>query len=564
MDFIFLFLKISIILSPFVFVFLGQNKTKGLVYSVTLFFSLHFLTGFATQYLNIFTNNYVTFIFLFFIIILFILSFFILKIKSQKIIISPLFLFVFLCIGIQLWSIHYNYTGSVQSLHGTTYVESDFYGYPLYSDEWIIASLAKYSIENNKLPFVNPFVEDSFFLNFLFAFPVFVSNIFIILQIDPVANFALIPILLGIIIFLVVFSLLRTYGISRYVSLITIVFIPFITQSGSLTGIWNAIPYTVGFIFVILFLIGIHIKNKYISILSSFLAVLFYPPIIIIVAPLIIFALLKHKAKYLISLFILCAPLLFFPEINSRIIRDNLDNGMFAFNVLNIVPIILTPFIVVGFFVLYKKRIFPLIITVTVGCVFWIYYSFYSKVIFIEHVRIVAITSILLVIVAGFGIQLFEKHIIHFIPKTLLILILLYVTYTYPLNDKWIFLVMEPFQDSPTRHTQTSAPITRHLLPDDITLFNSLSKQIFIAPPWKGLVLGSVTNNQPLQTKNSTISTSILLYKDFIHASCDKKREYINQYDIQYIYGPHLDCDNFVYIGESSEKLKLYKVISQN
>jgi hypothetical protein len=102
-------------------------------------------------------------------------------------------------------------------------------------------------------------------------------------------------------------------------------------------------------------------------------------------------------------------------------------------------------------------------------------------------------------------------------------------------------------------------PLNRYLAPDDLTIWQGIIGKNFTAPPWKGLVIGAATGNFPLESKSSTITMSIMPYAKFLSADCTEKAALAERYSISYAYLPAFKCPNFVELGESSERLHLYK-----
>jgi hypothetical protein len=145
-----------------------------------------------------------------------------------------------------------------------------------------------------------------------------------------------------------------------------------------------------------------------------------------------------------------------------------------------------------------------------------------------------------------FGILIFAVGTIMYYPE---ILSARWDDTSLRINEKGRILEIEP-----------SLPITRHIIQDDIFLFQNIKNQNFIAPPWKGLAVGIATHNYPLESKTSIISNKLLNYKTFIDADCETKRLLAQTYAIAYVYSSAFDCPNFTLMGSSVERLYLYRV----
>jgi hypothetical protein len=555
-----IFLSVLALLSPFVLVFLFRDAARGFLYGVVSFFSIHFSVSFITQYLNIFEYKNVVLVFLALAAIAFAMMA-LLGQKMRRPPFDPVVAFVFFCIGLQLWSVHYNYTGPVQTLNGTSYVSSDSYAYPLFSDEWVAGSLSRHVIETGGLPLVNPFVPGSSFVNLLLPFHVFVSQFFLLLQMDPVSDFAVLPIFLGILTCMASYAFLRNYGISRNASLVAVALIPFITQSSSLPGIWFALPYVIGLLCLLAHIVGVSKKDAYLTVFGAIASFLFYPPIIVFLAPVALYFMVTSKRYLMLSLSIaLMAGALFFSDVHSRVVRENLDGGILNLPITLIIPILLLPFVCAGLYALLRKRAYELFIPLCVGMSLWAFYAFFSVVVIIEYPRVVSVTSLMLVLSVGFSLRAFDRYLSKRGVAIALGSCLVAVTFWYPVSEKWIFLTLAPSSEHDANFIPAGAPVTRYLLEEDLDIFSSLEGERFIAPPWKGLVLGSATENFPLETKPSTISTRILSYEEFVVSSCARKGEYAALYGIGYFYGPRTDCPGFERVRQSSEKLTLYKL----
>jgi hypothetical protein len=111
---------------------------------------------------------------------------------------------------------------------------------------------------------------------------------------------------------------------------------------------------------------------------------------------------------------------------------------------------------------------------------------------------------------------------------------------------------------------QTASPANQYLHPDDLRIFKTLKKNTFLAPPWKGTVLGIATDNYPLTVKSGTITISPLLYPEFMNASADEKVRLAERFGIQYVYSHPFYAAGFTLIGRSEEGLSLYSFEKNN
>ena len=126
------------------------------------------------------------------------------------------------------------------------------------------------------------------------------------------------------------------------------------------------------------------------------------------------------------------------------------------------------------------------------------------------------------------------------------------LSFSFTQRENWIHFKILKFTPAP--------PANNYLNSDDLRLFKDIDNQVFIAPHWKGLVLGVATNNIPVITKPSTITVNLLNFEDFMLGDCNEKRNLINKFKIKYLYIPETQCDGFEFMGKSAEGLHLYLV----
>jgi len=141
-----------------------------------------------------------------------------------------------------------------------------------------------------------------------------------------------------------------------------------------------------------------------------------------------------------------------------------------------------------------------------------------------------------------------------------LFIIFIVLSFFYPVSQNWEKLKLNVNMNGVIKKFSPASPINRYLVEDDLRLFNSISEKRFIAPAWKGLVIGVATGNYPLESKSSTITNKILLYSNFIKANCEDKTKLSKKYKIDYVYSTKFSCSGFDWLGVSEEKLNLYKV----
>lgn len=571
-------LIIFYILQPLFGTFLNKRPVLGFSYSLIFIILYQTTTSILTQYMGIF--NYGT-VFIINIMPLLVLLYFFFKNKvCKKIRFNWLLIFSFIIIFIQLWSVHNSYSGEISTINGYESVENMTYRYPYFSDEWINLLFTKNSIETGSLAVTNPMNNGVEIKNLLVPYFSFISNFFLLSQIDYVENYFLLPLITGMLILLTCYWVARVFGLSNFSSIITIFLISYITNGSNLPGIWYTLPYTIGLILFLINIIGLKEDNNIIIILSSIIGTIIYPPIFIFMLPAVIFHYYNTKSisnfLYIffgsVALTCLIGFLIFRIGIkdvniidllkiilNDYIFRNGLDGGIPNYSLFTIIPflsIILFPF---GFYKIFRDRIYQLLIPISIGIIYWIIYSFTTRVFIIEYTRVVTITSILIVIVSGFSINDiidYGKDYLIYI-KYISFGIIIFCAFNYTGLNKWENLKL--FIPEINRSLSPAAPANKYLHPDDLIIFNKLDRETFIAPEWKGLVIGVMTNNIPMKTKPSIIANNYFNYRDFMNQDCAGKLEYLNSHYVNYVYSEEINCDFLMQKEKSSEELFLYK-----
>ena len=339
----------------------------------------------------------------------------------------------------------------------------------------------------------------------------------------------------------------------------------------------------------------LELKNIKSSIFSSILSLIFYPPIIIFIAPIWLAYLIKNfKNPKIYKAILIIIPILLiiiwyilglatnnfnlgsvFQTFLNYIIRPELDNGIPNFMIWNIIPLILLPFILLGLIKIIKNKIYYFFAPITIGLIFWFIYLSTWKVIIIEYARVVAVTSILLVIVSGFGIDwilklfqrkypgFFKKNVIY-ILKSIVILLIIFMSFSYTSHKNWLKLTIKLNPPESHRTGSPAAPVNKYLTSDDLKLFNNIHQERFVSLPWKGLVIGAATNNFPLDSKPSTITNKILSYDVFMSTDCRGKDSLSIKYNIDFAYTKPFNCSNFKPVGYSNEGMFLYEFKQNN
>ena len=582
-------LGLIITLIPFLLVFCFKNRILGFLSVFAGLSAFHFIIGIIAQLLHIFNPPTI-----FSASAVLALSSLLVFFKKEKLWpkkpINWLVVAGFAIIIFQLWSVHYRYTGAISTINGYQETTHNSYSFPYFSDEWVSASLAKYSLEHHAFPVVNPLNHNLRVTNPLAPFFSFLAEIFLILNLDPINNFPMLVILAGFLVCLFAYLFLRANKISPLVALITVVGLTYITNGANLPGIWYLLPYTFGLIMLLAGLTALSLKNEKLAGAYSLFALILYPPMIVFVAPLWLAwwgrnIRSQKTAKYAGAALLMAALILtviigmalgdfnlgkIFQAFSGYLIRPNLNNGIPQFMIWNIIPLIFLPLVLLGMIKIIKDKFWPFAAPIFAGLVWWIFYLFAEQVVIIEYARVAAITAILLVLASGFGLNyllqisrekypaIFREEIV-LGAKTFLLLFVLLLSFSYTNQQNWSKLVL---RENPQEYNQTvppASPANTYLRADDLQLFAGLQQKIFIAPPWKGLVIGVATNNFPLQTKSSSITNQIISYGDFLAASCAGKNALAEKTKLDYAYSKPFACPRFKFVGRSTEDLFLYQ-----
>lgn len=588
-------LGIFIIITPYILLVHFSNKYLGFAAITAGSFFIHLCIGFGVQALHIFSYPIVLSVHL--VVLTGILMWCyrndtfnkIKKIRVQKIIVGCL-LGAGIIVGYQLYSVHFNYTGLVNTTTGQAYVVNDSYPYPLFSDEWIAVAVVQDTIAENRLPFTNPFVERPL-TNFLFAFHIFLAELSVLLHVEILYAYAWFSIAAGMLAIAMLYAAFRSFALPFGISLLGVFLLPFVTNSSNLPMLWYLLPWNIGFIFFVAMFIAMRAKKTVHATLLGLVALMFYPPLLVFLVPsyitYVIWQKVRHAKMFLLfAAFLVCVPFLFAATVSfvtgqtfievllffgSKMIRP-LNSALGVpptFYVWDVLPFVVTPFAFWGLYLLRKTHLY-IVVPATLGFLMWLCYGLIDTTILVDFHRIVAITSLLLMITAMFGLADVWKRVYARIPKqykektpiisvALLFIIFLVLTPGYTKRTAWADFTTTYYTQGQFRTVPPAAPVNRYFHQDDITMFEAIDERArFIAPGWKGLIIGTLTDHRPLFTKPATITLKLLRFNDFNRADCEEKRVLMEEAHATHSYGPQIACDGFTYIGKSTEELHLY------
>ncbi|MEI8339581.1 MAG: hypothetical protein WCF94_02865 [bacterium] len=548
----------------------------------TSFVVFHLGLALFTQYLHIFSYSVVlTTCGLVDLICLF---FLLKKYKKFNFKVSWFLLVAIMIVGFELWSVHYSYTGLVATANGNRAVTNSSYSYPIFSDEWVGSALVDYSITNKTLPAVNPLSGNSQFPNLLVPVFSFLAEIFLILNLNPLLDYSIMAIASGLLICLLAYFSLVSFGVSEAGALLAVLAMPLITNGANLPGIWFLMPYLIAMIIYLACLSATTISNKIIFYALGILAVIFYPPLVVFVAPTVLVYLYKNYSHkhflysaltaigvvliIILGLLIIDKNLLVkvWMDVLSKITRDNLVGGIPNFNLFYVIPFYILIFSALGLWQAFRNKNYYILKALAVGAVFWTAYMFTNKVLIIDGPRVVVITSILLVMCASYGFDYLigltklkaDSAEVSGI-KILMVVFFLIMLAFYP-GTAYQKLVLRVNNSGKITRVNPAPPINRYLNEGDLKAFSGITKQTFVAPPWKGLVVGVATHNYPLDSKPSIITNTWLSYSQFINLPCGQRLVTARNYHLNYVYSEKFTCPGFEYVTEGGEGMGLYKV----
>lgn len=493
---------------------------------------------------------------------------------------APIIL-AFFIVFINLYFVHYNFTGTVNSISGHYEVKNAFLPHPYFSDEWAAIAFVKYTIDNKSLPVVNPLNLNISFNDPLVVYFSFLSDVFLFFNLDPLHDYILLTLIVGMLVVLAFALLLHSLGVQKSVLAISILIIPYITNGGNLPGIWFLIPMIFALIFFFISIIAIVRRNNILYFLSSLLCLCLYPPFIAFVVPVILAYIVKNiRQKNTIKIILALIVISFvtvgifvfntnsisdaFDKFLNYILRTNLVGGFLHFPIWFVVPVFVLPFAFLGLVILIKRRLYSILFPIIIGLLYWLFYTYSQIVFLIDKPRVVVITSFLILISFALMIDYLFKRFINersrkiILFASLFIAIIMSVNYTN--NETWKNLTLHYNGYEKGHNLPPAATASVFLTDTDLKLFGEFTKKYFLAPPWKGLAIGAATGNYPYHSKPSTIGVFILNYDEFLNGSdCNRKTKIAKEHNLEYVYSEWFECKKFKEIGRGDEGLILYR-----
>ncbi len=594
-DILKLIIGLILILSPFLLVLNYKNKLRSFI--VILFFALtgNLLIAVVTQFFHVFTYPVLLTVHFLITILIFVrIKYQITQLHFEKGMIKNIdwtLGLITVLLFLHLYKVHYNYSG-ISSVISPPYkeeVRNMVYPYPYFADEWYAVSLIKYSIDSGSLPFTNTLKGGAPFVNMQFAFHSILSEFILLLGLDPLLDYAALTLFFGMLICILVYLLLRSNQIGKLPASIASLSVLYITNGANLPGIWYLFPIIFGIIFMLMSFFFFDKKSMKLKLLMISMALLFYPPLF----PFIIMGVLFSKDKiiwentlkdllYFIIITAVVALILsvgfyvskgtfqeLFSYIFSKLYYQSFTpNAIPRYLIWDVIPIPVIIIAIIGLPTVFKQNKW-LISMIVIGLFYWILYSFVMFRVIIGYQRVVLVTSILITIVSGFGANALFDYFLHTqkllkgrIPIHLLqvgvLLLFFFLSFHYTERDNWSRLLL--IDTKGNKSYFPAPPANKYLHLDDLVIFKDIKNSKFYTIPWKGTVIGVATDNFPVIVKSGTIGFGRKKYKNFMNLPCDERYNFAIMNDLEYIYGPKFDCDNFNPIMKSRENYILYKI----
>lgn len=584
---IYLIFSLIVLACPFLLIFIFDDKKRGFVYVLFWWIVFQAVSSLLLQFFRIFYFWPVFFINI--AVAVCALFFFIKRKKARPEAknIDWIIIAVLLISTASLCQVHYNYTGKINfatdqvvSYHD---VKNINYPYPYFSDEWDAVSFIKHSISSGFLPNKNPF-NNSPITNFVAPFFSFLAGLMVFLKADPLLSFNFFSIAINVLIVVLCYVFLRINNLSKSVSGITALAVILIPSAANLPGIWNLLPIHMGITASLIGFCFMSLRNKNLAFFCSLLVLAFYPPLILfygLALPVFLLSGLNFSRKKVFlaitAVFVLSILSPFFlkilPEnvsgaLTHRLFYQSLTGDFIAqYNFYDVVPFFCTVFFLLGIYPVFRntKWLFSQFV---LGAFFWILYSKITNRIIIDYERVVFFTSIIAVMISGFGLKVvlgfFQKKLLlghpvsDFIKIGFAAFFILQIPF-YTQQENWQkFVLVNP---KTGKQVYSRAPANNYLVQDDIKLFNGIKNKNFLSVPWKGLVIAAATENYPAVVKEGIISAgSAQIIGQFLQADCNGKLELAKKEKLDYIYLYNFDCKSFEKVGQSREGFVLYKI----
>lgn len=248
-------------------------------------------------------------------------------------------------------------------------------------------------------------------------------------------------------------------------------------------------------------------------------------------------------------------------------IRPSVYNFYENISIFDMFPLFIIPIILIGIIIQFKnKKNTDYLFIVLVSAMFWIYYALGSSVIVIDKVRIITLTSWLLIVPISFAFDYLINRLRINKQKYLYIILVLFLILnikTYAKNNSYDTKISNQYYKGIV--TKSSDSVYNQ---NDIDVFNKYvgKEKVFLSTPWKSLLISAVTDNTPMLTKAAYIAVNKVNYDIFVKGSCSYKNKIFIKNKINFFYGKKINCPNFllIYSQSGNDESFLYRFVNKS
>ena len=439
------------------------------------------------------------------------------------------------------------------------------YKYPLHVDEWQHLARGIHILENKQISFINPYFipnplvpEENYYPNFEIGFHLFLAIFFYITHLNPILFYRFFPAIFAVLSAFLLFNLIYYLTRKFYIALFSILFFAALKININISGLWFFTPLTFAlpflFLFLFLFFKSLDSQDNKFLILSIliFLILFIIHPISVILIYFIILLFLFinfNKMYFRCSIPFILSPLLLafifilfiWKEaiLNLKFLITDwliLEEGWgyvelkyFLPSFYNIIPFSLA---IIGIYPSIKNsklRLFVIWFLLTSFLIF-IFHNFKFSIL-IPYQRILYYSFLSLVPLSAIGLYFILNKIkkykfIIFILFTLVFYFTFYNYYNLPPESQLYHVIEDKDYDA-------------------LEFLSNYNNKIIMSPLKMSVAIYPITKNYVIaMTKGNLPDREIQIVKDFYSTDCNKKKEIIDIYNIDFIISENkLNCN---------------------
>ncbi|MFH1053158.1 MAG: hypothetical protein V1740_01960 [Candidatus Woesearchaeota archaeon] len=468
-----------------------------------------------------------------------------LEVDIKDLIVIIVLIFVFFLI----FKVHYSYTGMVQDPHFDPQyraVEKFNYPYPIHADEWSFLTMAISIKENDRIG-LNPFTQKESGFNLETGSHLFLSELIILFDFDPIEVFQHFPAIFAVVNSLFLFLLVRKMH-GHWAGIFSILFFASIQSNTNLLGNWFFTPLTFSLWLIFLFAYLLLEEKLWMPVPILIITILTYPPVFIINLFLLFISVLKKK-KLMVMLIIFVFGgfiYLYLVGINpfTFIIFKKWTFLEIKYNLISFYGIVGCILALAGF---YRKKYLILVTGFLLANV--ILFQLFDFSILIPYIRVFYYYLVSLTIASGIGLWfLIKKFCLKSQIKEVFAILIVIVLFAfqfwgyYEIEDRDVVL-LHLIQD---KHYDAMV-----FLRDNYDLEN----ETVFTDALVGLAVYPITQGLPVAIQSSNLGfrpSYVNVYYDYFRLDCSLKKEmYHNSgIDIRFLLSEiPLDCEgmNLIY-----------------